>query len=348
MLILTLVIIFLILLFSLSNGAHDVGNIIATILSTGALSARRALALVVICEILGAIAGGTLVAHAIMSLVHVKDIITVWGSGSVLLIVGGGVSAALAWNVITLILGLPSSSTHALCGGLLGAALLATRQTGMIEWGFRGFNILRIAGVAGIAASLFLSPILGFGAGYLIAVFVREALKRATPRVNVFLKRAQVFAACCLALSHGTNDPQKSMALIALALAMGGFAHDIQIGLELKVLCGAAMALGTLIGGWRIVKTLGRGIFHLRPEHGFETQFASALIILGNSALGGPVSTTHIVSSTVMGIGTAVRVKAVRWQKVREILLAWILTVPSTMVLGGIFYLIFLPFIGNI
>lgn len=348
MLILTLVILFLILLFSFSNGAHDVGNIIATILSTGALSVRRALTLVVVCEILGALAGGTLVAHAIMSLIHVKDITAGWGFGCVLLIVGAGVSASLAWNVITLILGLPSSSTHALCGGLLGAALLATRQTGMIEWGFRGFDILRVRGVAGIAASLLLSPILGFGVGYLIAILVREALKRATPRVNVFLKRAQVFTACCLALSHGTNDPQKSMALIALALAMGGLAPDMQIGFHLKILCGGAMAIGTLFGGWRIVKTLGRGIFHLRPEHGFETQFASALIILGNSALGGPVSTTHIVSSTVMGIGTAVRVKAVRWHKVREILLAWLLTIPLTLVLGGIFYLIFSPLIRNV
>jgi PiT family inorganic phosphate transporter len=348
MLILTLVILFLILLFSFSNGAHDVGNIIATILSTGALSARRALALVVVCEILGALAGGTLVAHAIMSLIHVQDIAAGWGSGCVLLIVGAGVSAALAWNVITLILGLPSSSTHALCGGILGAALLATRQTSMIEWGLRGFDIFRIRGVAGIAASLFLSPLLGFCAGYLIAVLAREALKRATPRVNVFLKRAQVFAACCLALSHGANDPQKSMALIALALAMGRLAPDIQIGFWLKILCGGAMAIGTLSGGWRIVKTLGRGIFHLRPEHGFEIQFASALIILGNSALGGPVSTTHVVSSTVMGVGTAVRIKAVRWQKVNEILLAWLITLPVAAVLGGIFYLIFSPLVRTI
>ncbi len=348
MLIFILVILSLILIFTFSNGAHDVGNIIATILSTGALSARRALAMVVVCEILGAAIGGTLVANAIMSLVHVQDIAQNRGSECVLLIAGAAIGSALTWNVITLILGLPSSSTHALCGGFLGAALAATGQTGIIEWGVQGFNMFRIRGVAGIAASLFLSPILGFGMGYLVTVLARTALKRATPRANVFLKRAQVFTAACLALSHGTNDPQKSMAFIALVFATGGLAPEIQIGMGLKLLCGGTMALGALFWGWKIVKTLGRGIFHLKPEHGFETQFASALIILGNSFAGGPVSTTHVVSSTVMGVGTAVRIKAVRWQKVREILVAWVLTVPATLLLGGIFYLIFSPLIRKV
>ena len=334
-------ILFLILLFTFSNGAHDVSNIIATMISSGAMTARRALILAVLCEIIGPLVGGTMVANAMASLINAQAIAQKFGSGCVLMIVAAGVGAAIGWNFITLFLGLPSSSSHALCGGLLGAALMATRHAAFIQWGFKGFNVLRIRGVAGIGASLFLSPLLGFIGGYLAAGVMRALLKTASPRVNVFLKQAQTLTASALAFSHGTNDAQKSMGLIALVLATSGLLPGFQIHFWIKVLCAVAMTLGAITGGWRIVKTIGRGIFHLRPEHGFETQIASSLIILGNSLVGGPVSTTHIVSTTVMGVGTAVRIKAVRWQKVREILLAWIITLPFTGILGGIFYLVF-------
>ncbi len=338
----------IILVFSYTNGFHDISNIIATMIASGAMSARQALLMASVFEFVGPLVVGTMVANTIGSLINVEVITSEYGSQHVIIIVAAGIVAAIGWNLVTWYLGLPSSSSHALFGGLVGATLLATRQVAAIHWGFRGFNLQYLQGFAGIAAALFFSPLLGFALGFLLMHLTRFFLKWATPRANVKLKHAQWLTACALAFSHGSNDAPKAMGVMTLVLVAGGFLPEFQVPLWVKITCAGAVALGAMSGGWRIIKTVGRGIFHLRLEHSFNTQIASAMIILGNSFVGGPVSTTHVVSSTVMGVGTAVRKKAVRWKKVSSIVLAWVVTLPVTAILGGIFYLLFMPLAGKI
>jgi PiT family inorganic phosphate transporter len=338
---LMIIVILLILIFAYFNGLHDISNIIATMISSGSMKARQALLLALIWEIIGPLIGGTMVARAVLSLVHFHEIQSGMGSQALLLVVGSGVLSAIIWSFATWYWGIPSSSSHALCGGLIGAALVSAGRLSIIDWGFRGFDLLSLRGFAGIAAALFISPFLGFIAGFLVCKFMRFLLLWATPKANEKLKRAQWLTASGLAFAHGTNAAQKSMGLLALVLVSGGAIPDFRIGFGIRIICGMAVSLGAIFGGWRIMKTVGEGIFRLRPEHGFDTQLASSMIILGNTFIGGPVSSTHVVSSTIMGVGTAVRQKAVRWQKVFEIILAWFITLPITIILGGVIYMIF-------
>ncbi|MCX7000993.1 MAG: inorganic phosphate transporter [Candidatus Sumerlaeota bacterium] len=332
-----------IVIFAFTNGLHDVSNIIATMISSGAMTPKRAIIIAGFFEFLGPMLGGTMVAGAVMSMLNVQVIFAYSSRGNVILIIAASVLAAISWNLVTWYLGLPSSSSHALFGGIIGGALTATQQTNSIQWGFSDFNIMHVHGFAGVAAALFLSPFAGFIMGYLITLVVHFFLRGATPSANRFLKRAQVVTSSALAFSHGSNDVQKSMGLMVLTLMAAGFQQDYHVPYIVKLICALFIMLGALMGGWRIMKTVGRGIFRLRTEHSFDTQMASTLIILGNSLVGGPVSTTHIVSTTVMGVGTAVRMKAVRWAKVREIIVAWLITLPASFILGGIFYLILSP-----
>lgn len=331
----------LILVFAFFNGLHDIPNIIATMIASGSMKARQALILALIWEILGPLIGGTMVAKAIISLIRFDQIQSVTGKEAILLVLGSAMLSAIMWNFATWRWGLPSSSSHALCGGLVGAALVCSRKLSIIEWGFKGFDLFSLRGFAGIAAALLISPFLGFIAGFLVCKFVRFLLLWATPMANEKLKRLQWLTSSGLAFAHGTNAAQKSMGLLALVLVAGGAIPDFKIGMGIKILCSMAISLGALSGGWRIMKTIGTGIFRLRPEHGFDTQLASSMIILGNSLIGGPVSSTRVVSSTIMGVGTAVRQKAVRWRKVFEIILAWFITLPMTFVLGGVLYMVF-------
>lgn len=336
-----IVVFFLVLVFAYFNGLHDIPNIIATMIASGAMKTRQALILALIWEVLGPLIGGTMVARAVLSLVRFDEIQSAIGSRALLLVVGSGVLSAIIWNLATWRWGIPSSSSHALCGGLLGAALVCARRFSVIQWGFAGFDLFSLRGFAGIAAALLISPFLGFIAGFLVCKVMRFILLWATPKANEKLKKAQWITSSGLAFAHGTNAAQKSMGLLALVLVAGGAVPDFKIGFGIKIVCGLAVSLGALSGGWRIMKTVGEGIFRLRPEHGLDTQVASSLIIMGNSFIGGPVSSTHVVSSTIMGVGTAVRKKAVRWRKVAEIVLAWFITLPITMILGGALYMIF-------
>lgn len=332
-----------ILIFAFTNGMHDVSNVIATMISSGALDSRRALLLAALFEFIGPLLGGTMVAGAVVSIVKTDMIIAEFGSGRMVIIALAAVLAAISWNLITWYFGLPSSSSHALIGGLVGSALAATRKMNFISWGLGGGSAFHLKGFSGVMAAMVLSPILGFILGYITTIIVHFILRGATPRANQFLKKAQIFSSSALAFSHGSNDVQKSMGLMALVLLAIKPESSLQIPLYVKFVCAAAIMLGALSGGWRIMKTVGRGIFRLKVEHGFDTQLASTIIILGNSLVGGPVSTTHIVSTTVMGVGTAVRSKAVRWNKVGDIAIAWITTLPATLLLGALTYLILSP-----
>jgi PiT family inorganic phosphate transporter len=229
--------------------------------------------------------------------------------------------------VVTLLFGIPSSTSHALIGGIMGAV-----------WAGFGFSSILMGGLTKILLALFLSPILGMIAGYYIVRLSYFLARGATPHVNIWFKRGQLLTATTLALSHGTNDAQKTMGIIALGLVATGTLETFSIPTWVILASAAAMGAGTLFGGWSLIKTLGGKFYRVRPVHGFGAQTASSAVILGAAMLGGPVSTTHVVSSAIVGAGTADRVSKVRWGVVNNIVLSWFLTIPAAGAMGALIY----------
>ncbi len=323
------IVISLALLFDFSNGFHDAANVVATIIITRALSPKKALILASICEFIGPFLFGTAVAHMIG-----KNIIdtSAFDPGtlniSVLLIIAA-LMGAIVWNLITWFWGLPSSSSHALIGGMVGAVLVAYGPD-KILWN----------GLLYVLGSLVLSPLLGLWVGWLFLKITFRATREATPKINYFFNRAQIPASIALALSHGANDAQKSMGLISISLVILGFSPTFYVPWWVVASCALAIALGTASGGWKIIKTMGSKIYRLRSVHAFCAQTSSAAVILGAALVGGPVSTTHVVSSSIMGVGAGQRISAVRWGVAKNIIMAWFITIPASAVMAGLsFYL---------
>lgn len=318
------------LFFDYSNGFHDAANVVATIITTGALSPRKALILAAICEFTGPLLFGTAVAETIGK--NIVDISS-FDPKAVDLSMGLVVAAlvgAIGWNLMTWYLGLPSSSSHALVGGMVGAVLVSYGPEKII-W----------KGLLYVVAVLIFSPFLGLFFG---ALFLRITLylsRNATPSAKQLFNRMQILSSITLSLSHGANDAQKSMGLITLSLVILGIHPTFQIPLWVIASCAGAIALGTASGGWRIIRTMGTKIYRLRSVHAFCAQTASATVILGAALLGGPVSTTHVVSSSIMGVGAEQRLSAVRWGVARNIMLAWFITIPASAAMAGLsFFLI--------
>ena len=235
--------------------------------------------------------------------------------------------SAIIWNIITWYFGIPSSSSHALIGGIIGAVGIAY-----------GIGLIQLKGLEKVAIALFISPVLGLLTGYLMMKFTLFLVRGASPKANLFFKRAQILTSIGLALSHGTNDAQKTMGIITMGLVSAGYLKEFTVPLWVIAVCAAAMALGIATGGWRIIKTLGGKFYKIRPIHGFSAQVSAATIILGAALLGGPVSTTHVVSSSIMGVGSAERLSKVRWTVAQEIAMAWILTIPATALMAAGIY----------
>ncbi|HSO03737.1 MAG TPA: inorganic phosphate transporter [Candidatus Limnocylindrales bacterium] len=319
------VVVVLALAFDLTNGFHDSSNSLAAPVATRAMTPRQALAVTTVFTLLGPILAGTAVADTVGGLIDV-------GTDDILGILLAALIAAVAWNLLTWRFGLPSSSSHALVGGLVGAALVIGGMAS-VNWG--GFEGWRPVGIAGVLVALAISPMLGALAGWLSEASARRALRRADQRVTGALTRGQWGTCAALAFAHGTNDAQKTMGLITLALVAAGTLPEFEVPLWVKVVCAAAMTLGTALGGWRIVRTLGRGIYRIRPLDGLASQGSSTLVIGGAAMLGAPVSTTHVVASSVVGVGAARRRRHVRWPVVREILLAWVVTLPGCAAMGA-------------
>ena len=327
---LAVVVISLALFFDFSNGFHDSANVVATIITTRALSPRKALILASICEFIGPFLFGTAVAHMIGK--NIIDLST-FNPGtldlSMLLIIAALIGAIL-WNLLTWYFGLPSSSSHALIGGMVGAVLVAYGPD-KILWG----------GLLYVIASLVLSPLLGLLVGWLFLKMTFRLSQDATPKINYFFNRMQIPSSIALALSHGANDAQKSMGLISISLVILGFSPSFYVPWWVVASCAAAIALGTASGGWKIIKTMGSKIYRLRSVHAFCAQTSSATVILGAALVGGPVSTTHVVSSSIMGVGASQRISAVRWGVAKNIILAWFITIPASAVMAGLsFFLI--------
>ncbi len=324
-----IVVIFLALFFDFSNGFHDAANVVATMITTRALSPRKALILASICEFIGPFLFGTAVAQMIGK--NIIDISTFDSSAlhlSMLLIIAALIGAIM-WNLLTWFFGLPSSSSHALIGGMVGAVLVAYGPD-KILWG----------GLLYVVGSLVISPLLGLLVGWLFLKMTFRLSRDATPKINYFFNRMQIPSSIALALSHGANDAQKSMGLISISLVILGFSPSFHVPWWVVASCAAAIALGTATGGWKIIKTMGSKIYRLRSVHAFCAQTSSAAVILGAALVGGPVSTTHVVSSAIMGVGAGQRISAVRWGVAKNIILAWFITIPASAVMAGLSFFI--------
>jgi PiT family inorganic phosphate transporter len=237
--------------------------------------------------------------------------------------------AAVIWNLATWLLGLPSSSSHALVGGLLGAAILSD-----------GLAVVQLPGLVKILLALLISPPAGLLAGFAVMRLTLWSARKASPGVNNLFRRLQVLTLIVLGLSHGTNDGQKTMGVITLGLVAAGRLDAFVVPLWVIALSASAIAFGTSLGGWRLIRTLGGRIFRIRPIHGFTSQVAGASVILGASLVGGPVSTTHVMSSAIIGVGAAERLSKVRWNILGDMLIAWLLTIPATAALAALAALI--------
>jgi PiT family inorganic phosphate transporter len=233
--------------------------------------------------------------------------------------------AAIVWNLITWFLGIPSSSSHALVGGLVGATVAGY-----------GIDAVQLSGLVTIIAALLLSPPIGLLGGYILMKLVLFLARGASPRINWFFKRAQTFTALGLALSHGANDAQKTMGIITMGLVGAGVLQEFHVPLWVVAASAGAISLGTSMGGWRIIRTLGGKFYKIRPVHGFTAQLTSAAVILGAALLGGPVSTTQVVSSAILGVGSAERLSKVRWGVAGSIVTAWLLTIPASGLLAAL------------
>lgn len=323
----TLVAILLALVFAVTNGLHDASNAIATLVGTRAASPLRAMLLAATFNLLGPLLLGAAVADTIGGIVTTAP-------ATATAVIGAGLAAAVAWNLLTWRFGLPSSSGHALVGGLVGAGVVAGGLDA-IDWG--GLHGLHPVGVLGTLIALAVAPPLGALAALLLVRAVRRLARRATRRFAVPVRTGEWGMSAALAFSHGANDAQKSVGVVAALLLADGRIDSLAAPTWSKLACAVALTLGTALGGWRIIRTVGRRIYRIQQVEGLVSQSASTAVILGASLLGAPISTTQVVSSSVVGIGLGRRRwHHVHWALVRQMLLAWVITMPATAALAAV------------
>ena len=322
-------VILLALIFDFINGFHDTANAIATSVSTRAIHPQHAIIMAAVLNFLGAMystgVAKTIGADIVKSASHVDEHVLI-----------AALFGSIIWNIVTWKFGMPSSSSHALIGGLIGAVITSSS----------GWSGLNYYGIGKIILSLILSPLIGMASGCIIMLLLFRFFGRFRPAaLNEKFKKIQILSAATMAFSHGSNDAQKSMGIITLALLAGGYIDVFEVPTYVKVLAAAAMACGTACGGWRIIKTIGGKIFKLQPISGFAADLNSSIIIFGATLLHLPVSTTHVVSGSIMGVGAAKRINAVRWGVAQQMVIAWILTIPCTAIMGGITYKLMILFV---
>jgi PiT family inorganic phosphate transporter len=333
-LILAVFTVIVVLLFDYTNGFHDAANIVATVIASRAMTPVQAVLIVGLFEFLGPLLGGTAVANTIGSFVDLSDLQAIVALPILLC----GLLGAIVWNLFTWWRGIPSSSSHALVGGLAGAVVVSVGAD-HVAWGFTElFQHGRLTGVTKVLLALVLSPIAGFWCGFAIHRSMVFLLRGAKPAINRDLRRAQFLTAAGLAFSHGANDAQKSMGILTLVLLLGGFIDKFAVPFWVMLACATSIALGMMSGGWRIVRTLGFAIYKVRPLHALDSQLTSAGVIFAASMFGAPVSTTHVVATSIMGIGASERPKAVRWIKAREIAVTWVVTIPGAALVAVVLY----------
>ncbi|WP_415898290.1 inorganic phosphate transporter [Neptuniibacter sp. QD48_11] len=323
----------IVIVFDFTNGFHDASNMIASVIASHAMTPLQAILVIGTFTFLGPMLGGTAVANTIGKFVTLDDL----PNNLSLSLVICGLLAATVWNLFTWYRGLPSSSSHALVGGLVGAVVVSAGPEHVL-WGFSQLAQGQITGVTKVLLALFFSPLAGFWIGFLLQRITLYLLRAASPLINRELRGAQWFTTAGLAFSHGANDAQKSMGVLTLCLLMSGEISEFVVPFWVILVCAISITLGTLLGGWRIVRTLAFSIYKIRPLHAFNSQASSAGVIFLASMIGAPVSTTHVVSSSIMGIGAAERAKAVRWTKAKEIGITWLITIPGAGIVSIISY----------
>ena len=304
--------------FDFLNGFHDSSNVVATIISSRAMSPRMALALSAVAHFCAPFLFGVAVATTIGHDVVDPATITIG-------VIMAALLSAIIWNLVTWFFGIPSSSSHALIGGIVGAVGADS-----------GLSTIQMAGLEKVLVALFLSPVLGLLIGYLFMKLVLFLARGASPKINWLFKRLQIATSLALALSHGTNDAQKTMGIITMGLVASGYLSYFAVPRWVILVSALAISLGTALGGWRIIRTLGGRIYRIRPIHGFTSQATSAFVILGAAILGGPVSTTQVVGSAIMGVGSAERLSKVRWGVAGNIFTAWVVTIPVTALVAAL------------
>lgn len=327
-------IIIIALLFALINGFHDGCNVIATIVTSRSMSPRRALVLACIAEFIGAIALGTAVALTIgkgilSSQVLALPMITIQ---KILL---STVIGAILWNLITWFIGLPSSSSHALVGGMVGSGVVSIGLSGVM-WKSFFFKVI---------LPLLMAPLLGFIGGIIIMRLSLAIFRNRKPSITIVFKKVQALTMIFLAGSHGSNDSQKAMGIIALSLTAYG-SESFSVPPWVVLSCAAAISVGLSFGGWRIIKTIGKQVSKMTPLHSFDSQISSGIIIYFSSIFGFPVSTTQIVGSSVMGVGTGYKAKSVRWSITKDILTAWLITIPATGLMAAATFMLLITYVG--
>jgi len=305
------------LVFDFLNGFHDSANVVATAIASRAIPPRWALGMTAMANLVGPFLFGVAVAETIGHEVVGEQAVTVPVAMSALL-------SAIVWNLLTWLLGIPSSSSHALIGGFIGAAI-----TGY------GLGVVRMEGLSKVFLGLFVSPVIGLIFGWLTMRQTLSIGSHMSPRINLFFRRAQWVTALALGLSHGTNDAQKTMGILTMGLVAFGVLPTFQVPVWVIAASATAIGLGTALGGWRLIRTMGSRFYRIRPIHAFSSQIASTVVILGAALLGSPVSTTQVISSAIVGAGAAQRVGMVRWSVATQIVVTWILTIPATGILGA-------------
>lgn len=306
--------------FDFINGFHDTANSIATCVSTRVLSPRQAIIMAAVLNFAGALTSEKVAKTISTGLVQ--------GNLEQYVIIAA-LLAAIIWDLLTWYYGIPCSSSHALIGGLIGSSIVYAWSFQIVIWKGVWDKVL---------LPLITSPIMGFLFGYLLMSLLFEILRPLTQQiVNRWFSKLQIFSAAFMAYTHGNNDAQKSMGIITLALVISGkLGKDASIPWQVKLACAIAMALGTSIGGWKIIKTMGVNMIRLQPIGGFAAETAAAVVIQAATSFGAPVSTTHVISSAIMGVGSSKRFSSVRWALARNIVWAWVLTIPVTAILGGL------------
>ncbi|WP_341744248.1 inorganic phosphate transporter [Azonexus hydrophilus] len=338
---LALATVIVVLVFDYTNGFHDAANIVATVIASRAMTPVQAVIVVGVFEFLGPLLGGTAVANTIGKFVELGGILPLLSLAMLLC----GLIGAIVWNLGTWYFGIPSSSSHALVGGLIGAVVVGVGVDHVV-WGFHELASGRLTGIVKVLAALILSPLIGFWVGFAIHRILSVLLRAATPAANRHLRFAQFFTAAGLAFAHGANDAQKSMGILTLVLLLGGFISHFAVPFWVMLACATAMTLGILSGGWRIVRTLGFAIYRVRPIHALGSQLTSGLVIMSASLGGAPVSTTHIVATSIMGIGASERPRAVRWAKAKDIATTWLITIPGAALVAILAYALVNLFLG--
>ncbi len=310
------------LAFDFINGFHDTANAIATVVSTRVLTPRVAILMASVLNLVGAI-----VASEVAKTIS-KDLVDPHVATTTLTL--SAIIGGIVWNLLTWFYGIPSSSSHALIGGLVGAAVAHAGLHGVLWGGLLNKVVL----------PLLISPLVGFGVGYVLMTLISLFFANSRPRtVGSLFRRLQIASAAAMSFAHGNNDAQKSMGIITLALISAGYlGKDAGIPLWVKLSCAVVMALGTSVGGWRIIKTMGHKIIRLEPVNGFAAETAGAATILVAGHFGAPVSTTHVIASSIFGVGASKRLSAVKWEVALNMVIAWVLTIPASALVGAGIY----------